>query len=172
MSRSRSVRSSCGLRGIRRILRNGESSRGRPLRSILRIPFPRKSGSVGPAQTQPRARRAVCASAAARPQLCTLHGARACASRPRAKPSWDHPQASRRRTSLPRAHETQHALSFSGVPGHSRPHAHETQYALSFQRSPGTPTRAKRRAALDALKGPPAPSRHINGEVAAAALSS
>ena len=170
MSRSRAVRSSCGLRGIRRILRNGESSRGRPLRSILRIPFPRKSGSVGPAQTQPRARRAVCA--AARPQLCTLHGARACASRPRAKPSWDHPQASRRRTSLPRAHETQHALSFSGVPGHSRPHAHETQYALSFQRSPGTPTRAKRRAALDALKGPPAPSRHINGEVAAAALSS
>lgn len=135
---------------------------GRFLRSILRIPFPRKSGSVGPAQTQPRARRAVCASAAARPQLCTLHGARACASRPRAKPSWDHPQASRRRTSLPRAHETQHASSFQVSPGtparmHTKrttPHLfrgswvlrpHETQGRTRCPEKPVCPQQAHKR---------------------------
>lgn len=171
-SRSRAVRSSCGLRGIRRILRNEESSREASFTHYTAYSLSEKkrfrrscpdaaesetgdariSSRMAPALHTPRGK------GVRLPPTCeTFLGspARFAASR------------------LPSACARNAArLIFSGAPGYSRPHAHETQYASSFQGFLGTPARTKRRAALDALKNPSAPSRHINGEVAAAALSS
>lgn len=128
------------MRGIRRILRNGESSRGASFTQYTAYSLSEKKrfrrSCPDAAESETGGARI---SSRTAPALHTPRG-KGVRLPPACETFLDHPQASRRRASLPPAHETQHASSF--------------QEFLS------TPARTKRRAALDALKGPSAPKRH------------
>ena len=159
MSRSRAVRSSCGLRVIRRILRNGESSRGASFTQYTAYSlsekkrFRRSCPDAAESETG-----GVCISSRTAPALHTPRGKGV--RLPPACETFLGSPASFAASHLPPACARNAArLIFSGVPGHSRPRAHETQYASSFQGFLGTPARTKRRAALDALKKPVCPQQ-------------